>query len=1154
MSQQAPFIHLHVHSAYSLAEGAISLKDLAELCKAHGQPAVAVTDTGNLFGALEFSLAASKAGIQPIIGSQIWIAAEAKDARKKPEPDQLVLLVKNDQGYKNLMKLSSKAWLEKGENDKPETSWADLEELGEGLICLTGGVKGPVGRLLLEEQADAAGAALDNLHKIFGDRLYIELQRHGLEAEAKIEDALLDLAYDRKIPLVATNDCYFADADMYEAHDAFLCVSQSVTVAESNRRRVTREHYFKPSDEMRALFSDLPEAVENTGVIAKRCAQLLKATDPVLPKFKTQSGRSEPDEIRHAAKEGLDWRLEKYVYTPAMTEDEKKALSKQYHERLEYEIGVLLKMGYAGYFLIVADFIKWAKDHGIPVGPGRGSGAGSVVAWALRITDLDPIKLSLLFERFLNPERVSMPDFDVDFCQARRDEVISYVQNRYGHDRVAQIITFGKLQARAVVRDVGRVLGMPYGQVDKIAKLIPFNPANPVSLEDAIASEAQLQEARDSDDQVAKLMDIAVRLEGLYRHASTHAAGVVIGDRPLDEMVPLYQDPRSTMPATQFNMKYVEQAGLVKFDFLGLKTLTVIQDAITLIHKGGGPLLDPLAFPMDDEKTYRMLARGDCSAVFQLESAGMRDLCRQMHVKNFEEIIAIVALFRPGPMENIPKYLANLKGSETIEYMHPLLEPVLKDTYGVMIYQEQVMEAARVLAGYTLGGADLLRRAMGKKIKSEMDAQREIFIKGCKKANNIAEDLAGSIFDQIAKFADYGFNKAHSAVYAYIAYQTAWLKTHYPVEFMAATMTQEMGDTDKLGVFRRELQRMGIALLPPDINASEARFAVEKGAIRYALAALKGVGMAAMETVVAERASNGPFKDLFDFAGRLDSKVVNKRQMESLAAAGAFDSLNPNRAQVLDAVEMLLRYSAAEGEEKNSNQTSLFGGADKSIKHKTPELPSVPAWDPLEKLRQEFDAVGFYLSSHPLESMTARLDKLGVVASKNVADYLSKSPAKRLRMAGVVVKKQEKTSQKGNRFAFIQLSDQAGVYEAVMFSETLNQSRSLLEAGNTVLVTMDAEVKGPEEIRFICQKVEPLDKAVDQVTVSTKIVLDNAKAVDGIKAVLAAQAKGKVKLLLVVPVNDDKEAHIELPGSWTLPAETRLALRRVEGVLDVVEY
>ncbi|MBI1216419.1 MAG: DNA polymerase III subunit alpha [Alphaproteobacteria bacterium] len=1152
-----PFVHLRVHSAYSLAEGAIRIKDMIPLAKELDMPALAVTDTGNLFGALEFSLTAAKSGIQPIIGCQLWVERpdQAEQKNKKSEmPDQLVLLAQNRKGYENLMKLTSKSFLSPlPHEEKPAVSREDVATYSEGLICLTGGVKGPVGRLLLETRAADAEKELLHLKKVFGDRLYVELERHGMAEEVAIEDGLLDLAYAHDIPIVATNNCFFSEPDMYEAHDALLCIAESAYVQDNTRRKVSPEHYFKSAEQMAELFKDLPEAVQNTVEIAKRCAYMLEEVKPMLPRFPTDEGVSEEDELRKRSEKGLQWRLENYVFQQGWDEAKKEEIRKQYFARLEYELGVLIGMGFAGYFLIVSDFIEWAKDHDIPVGPGRGSGAGSVVAWAVRITDLDPIAMNLLFERFLNPERVSMPDFDVDFCQERRDEVINYVREKYGMDSVAQIITFGKLQARAVVRDVGRVLQMPYGQVDKIAKLVPQNPANPISLTEAIESEPMLREARDADEQVGRLINIALKLEGLFRHASTHAAGVVIGDKPLDEIVPVYRDPGSEVPATQFNMKDVEKAGLVKFDFLGLKTLDIIRDAIRFVKQTTGEDLDPLKFPLDDKKTYEILAKGECFAVFQLESGGMRDLCRQMNVKNFEEVSAIVALFRPGPMENIPKYLANLKGEEQIDYMHPLLEPVIKDTYGVMIYQEQVMQAAQVLAGYTLGGADLLRRAMGKKIKAEMDAQREIFVKGCEKTNKIAADVAGAIFDQMEKFAGYGFNRAHSAAYGLIAYQTAYLKAHYPVEFMAANMTQDMNNTDKLGVTRQELQKMGITLLPPDINKSLPRFSVEhmpdgSRAIRYALAALKGVGEEAMKKVVEERAQNGPYKDLHDFARRLDSKVMNKRQMESLAASGAFDTMNDNRAAVLGSVETLLRYASAHAEEKASGQESLFGG-DAGASLPEPPLASAPPFEPLEKLRHEFDGVGFYLSAHPLDNMTSQLERLQVVPSNMVKSALAAKPTNRLRMAGIVVRKQERTSQKGNRFAFVAVSDPYGVFEMMVFSELLGARRDLLEAGTPILLSVDVDRKNEDELRYLAQSIEPLTAAVQGATRQLHVHLHKPEAVEQVKDVLEkSPGRGSVKIHLIAPAAGGREATLELPGEWNMQEDTAKELRRISGV------
>ncbi len=1153
------FVHLHVHSAYSLAEGAIQVGRLVELCKQLHMPAVAVTDTGNLFGAQQFSLYAAKAGVQPIIGIQLWVEKPEQEGQKNPKteaPDHLVVLAQNRKGYENLMKLTSKAFLTPlAHAEKPAVTWNDVRGHAEGVICLTGALKGSFGRLLSENRKDEAERVLLDLKKTFGDRLYIEIQRHGLAEEDAIEDASVELAYAHNIPLVATNDCLFPEPALYEAHDAFLCIAEGAFVQDAKRRRVTPEHYFKSAAQMIELFKDLPEAVENTVAIAKRCAYMLTEVKPILPHFDAGNGNSEAEEATARARKGLDWRLENYVFKPEWDEAKRAEKRKEYHDRLEFEMGVINKMGFAGYFLIVSDFIQWAKDHDIPVGPGRGSGAASVVAWSLRITDIDPLETNLLFERFLNPERVSMPDFDIDFCQERRGEVIEYVREKYGRDSVAQIATFGKLQARAAVRDVGRVLGMAYGHVDKVAKLVPQNPAKPISLDKALETEEPLRQLRDEDEQVRKLLDIALQVEGLYRNASTHAAGVVIGDRPLDQLVPLYRDPDSDIPATQFNMKDVEQAGLVKFDFLGLKTLTVIKDAIRLIKETTGEELDPLKFPLDDAATYKMLARGECYAVFQLESAGMRDLCRQMEVKNFEEITAIVALFRPGPMENIPLYIQNLKNNKDIEYMHPLLEPVLESTYGVMIYQEQVMSAAQVLAGYSLGGADLLRRAMGKKIKAEMDAQRQIFVEGCQKTNNIDPEKASAIFDTIAKFADYGFNKAHSAVYGYIAFQTAYLKCHYPVEFMAANMTQDLNDTDKLAMTRQELLKMKIDLLPPDINHSLPRFSVEKDAeggksIRYALAALKGVGESAMISVVAEREKNGPYKDVYDFARRLDGRVLNKRQMESLSQAGAFDAMIPNRAQMLASCETLLKYAAACVEEKNSGQVSLFGGAGDSLP--APELAKADKWEPLEKLRQEFEAVGFYLSSHPLSNMALQLERLRVVPSNKVAEALMGAATNRLRMAGIVVRKQERTSQKGNRFAFVQLSDPYGVFEIMVFSELLALSRDMLEAGNAVLLSVDVDRKNEDELRFLAQTVEPLMQAVQGVTRKLSIRVSGGEAVARIKKLLEQAGQGRVKVALLVDTGP-RTAEIELPGGWNIAEGMPKSLRAIAGVGEVVE-
>ncbi|HRY03447.1 MAG TPA: DNA polymerase III subunit alpha, partial [Beijerinckiaceae bacterium] len=810
MCRDVGFVHLHVHSSYSLREGALTIAKLAKLAIADDQPALAVTDTNNLFGALEFSEKLAKEGVQPIVGVQLGVdfgdepASAAGIERPTAGAGGLVLIARNEAGYESLMRLVSRAWLDAEATGEPRAALAALAEETAGLIALTGGPSGPIDRLIREGQADLARARLAGLQGMFGDRLYVEIQRHGDDSERETERYLRDMAYRGGLPLVATNEPYFAARSDFDAHDALLCISDGAMLEDDARRRLTPEHRFKTRAEMRALFADLTEATDNSVAIALRCSYRPKTRKPILPRFTTgdtagtDAEAAEAKELRRQAEEGLKARLAAHPPAHDFTVAD-------YEARLAFELDVIEKMKFPGYFLIVADFIKYAKEQGIPVGPGRGSGAGSLVAYALTITDLDPMRFALLFERFLNPERVSMPDFDIDFCQSRRDEVIAYVQRRYGADRVAQIITFGSFLARGVLRNVGRVLQMPLGQVDRLAKLIPQNPAKPVTLKEAIAGEPKLKEAAESDSQVARLLEIAEKLEGLYSNASTHAAGVVIGDRPLHELVPLYRDPKSEMPATQFNMKWVEPAGLVKFDFLGLKTLTTLSTTVALLQKRGIDI-DLSAIPLDDKKTYEMLGRGETVGVFQLESAGMRKALVEMRADRFEDIIALVALYRPGPMANIPTYCAVKLGEEDADYIHPKIEHILKETFGVIIYQEQVMQIAQVLSGYSLGEADMLRRAMGKKIKAEMDAQRARFVTGAIEGG-LDKAKADEIFDLLAKFADYGFNKSHAAAYALIAYQTAWFKANHPVEFLAASMTLDKGNTDKLAEFRNEARR-----------------------------------------------------------------------------------------------------------------------------------------------------------------------------------------------------------------------------------------------------------------------------------------------------------------------------------------------------------
>jgi DNA polymerase III subunit alpha len=1149
--QLADFVHLRVHTAYSLSAGAIRIKALAELCRAERMPAVAITDSANLFGALEFATACAEAGIQPIIGCEVALRRREEGGRgngslNRPtaEPDRLVLLVQNETGYRNLLALVSRSFLDGEGAAEPAVGLADLAAASGGLICLSGGPEGPLGRLLAEGQNEAAEAMLAELRAAFPDRLYIELMRHGTSDEARSEPGLVDLAYRHDLPLVATNDAHFPDRDFYEAHDALLCIAQGKAVADADRKRLTPYHYFRSAPEMREVFADLPEACDNTLVVARRCAFMPQPRQPILPAFVTEDGIDEETALRRAAHAGLTARLAPL----GLAGDE----AQPYRARLEFELTTIIQMGFAGYFLIVANFIQWAKRAGIPVGPGRGSGAGSVVAWALTITDLDPLRFGLLFERFLNPERVSMPDFDIDFCQDRRDEVIRYVQHRYGHERVAQIITFGKLQARAVLRDVGRVLAMPYGQVDRLCKLVPNNPAHPVTLEKAIAGEPVLQQLRDGDESVARLIEIALKLEGLYRHASTHAAGVVIGDRPLAELVPLYRDPRSDMPVTQFNMKWVELAGLVKFDFLGLKTLTVLARACELLARRGIEL-DLSNLPLDDRATYEMLTRAETVGVFQLEGAGVRDMLRKMRPDRFEDIIALVALYRPGPMSDIPRYIAVKNGVEPPDYLHPRLEDILKETFGVMVYQEQVMQIAQVLSGYTLGSADLLRRAMGKKIKSEMEAQRRGFIDGAV-ARGVAPAQAEMIFEKVEKFAGYGFNKCHSAPYALVAYQTAWLKANHPVEFLAASMTLDLGNTDKLNIFRQELNRLGIRLLPPDINRSYAAFAVEpdqgtgKPAIRYALAAVKGVGQQAVEDLVAERDRNGPFKDLADFARRLDARSFNRRQFENLAKAGAFDALNPNRAQTFAAAELLLRQASLAAEERESRQENLFAAIDPAFAPR-PALPLLADWPPVEKLQHEFAAIGFYLSNHPLDAYRRSLERAGILRIADLGAALAANGSNRFRLAGIVIGRKERTSARGNRFAFVQMSDPSGVFEATLFSELVSQSRALLDSGEPLVISVDVSSED-DNLRLTAQKIEALDAVVAQAAAGLRVFLSEARALPSLKGLIAREAGGRGRVSVVLDLAD-REVEIAVPGGFRVDPKVRAAVKSLPGIADV---
>jgi DNA polymerase-3 subunit alpha len=1121
-----------------LLEGALTIGRLADLAKADRQPALALTDTDNLFGALEFSEKMAGVGIQPIVGAALSVDfGDADHGARNGQPPahpRIVLLAASEEGYRNLMRLSSRAFLDTPSGEAPHLKLAWLE--GTGLIVLTGGPGGPLDLAVGGGQVELAGARCEKLQGLFGDRIYIELQRHGLPEERASEGALIDLAYARGIPLAATNEPYFAKTDDYEAHDALICIAEGRLVSETDRRHLTPEHRFKTRAEMAALFEDLPEALASTVEIAMRCPFRPRTRKPILPRFSLDGATAldEAAELRRRAEEGLDRRVQALGVAPGHT-------LLEYRERLAFELSVIEGMKYPGYFLIVADFIQWAKGEGIPVGPGRGSGAGSLVAYALTITDLDPIRFGLLFERFLNPERVSMPDFDIDFCQERRDEVIRYVQDRYGRDQVAQIITFGSLQARGVLRDVGRVLEMPYGQVDKLCKMVPQNPAAPVTLKRAIDEEPRLQAERDTQPVVRQAFGIALKLEGLYRHASTHAAGIVIGDRPLNELVPLYRDPKSDMPVTQYNMKWVEQAGLVKFDFLGLTTLTVLELAVKLVRRRGIEI-DLLGIPLDDTKSYEMLARGETVGVFQVEGQGMRRALIDMRPDRFEDIIALVALYRPGPMANIPLYCARKHGDETADYIHPKLETVLRETFGVIVYQEQVMQAAQILAGFTLGEADLLRRAMGKKIKSEMKAQRERFVSGAVE-RGVEQHQAEAIFELLERFADYGFNKSHAAAYALVAYQTAYMKANYPVEFLAASMTFAMSNTDKLAEFRAEAQRLGIRVEPPSVNRSDVGFEVEGNTIFYALAALKGVGAQAVQAIVEARGDK-PFRDLADFARRINPRALNKRVLESLAAAGAFDALNGDRARVFAAAETILAVAQRRFEAASVGQNELFGGAAAS---EPLALPAVEPWLPAERLQREFDAIGFFLSGHPLDDYAVALRRLNL-ASWATFSRAVRGGASAGRVAATVVTRTERRTKTGNRMGIVGLSDPSGHYEAVIFAEGLLQYRELLEPGKAVLLTLGAELQG-DDVRARIQTVEALDKAAEKLSHTIRVFMRSDAPIEGLAKRLEGKGDGEVSVVLMLA--GGTEVEVKLPGRFKVSPQIAGAIKAVPGVVAV---
>jgi DNA polymerase-3 subunit alpha len=1141
----SPFVPLHVYSNYTMLDGAIDPKAAAKLAQKHGFPAFAVTDRNGLYCAPAFAGYCADMGVQPIVGAVLSVAREGA-ARGglpvAPQIDALVLLVQNEAGWMNLCHLVSRAHLERPLEFDPHVRLSDLAGHSDGLICLTGAAEGALARLLAGGQVDEAMRYADALQTDFGDRLYIEIARTGEPAEEGSEEALIELAYARGLPLVATNPAHFAEAKDWAAHDAMLCIAGSTHVDVAERARSNRQGWVKSAEVMAHEFADLPEALANTLVIAQRCAFVPPKRKPLLPSLAGDK-EGEARMLVEEARKGLELRLAPYGEMSA----EERAV---YDERLEFETGIINRMGFAGYFLIVADFIQWAKNNDIPVGPGRGSGAGSLVAWVLTITDLDPLKLGLLFERFLNPERVSMPDFDIDFCETRRGEVIRYVQAKYGADHVAQIITFGKLKARAVLRDTGRILQMSYGQVDRLTKMVPNHPTDPWSLERALNGVAELNREYVNDPEVKRLIDLAMQLEGMPRNSSTHAAGVVIGDRPLEQLVPLYRDPRSDMPVTQFDMKYVENTGLIKFDFLGLKTLSVLRKAVDLLGRRGISI-DLSTLPWDDAKVYELLKRGDTVGVFQLESEGMRRTLAAVKPTNFGDIIALVSLYRPGPMDNIPLFGQRKNGQAVIEYPHEKLSGILAETYGIFVYQEQVMQAAQILAGYSLGDADLLRRAMGKKVQAEMDAQRLRFVEGCGRLSDIPPAKANELFDLIDKFAGYGFNKSHAAAYALLAYQTAWMKTHYPHEFYAAAMCFDMHQSEKLAVFVDDMRRNGYAIAGPCINHSEAEFIVEQTAegyqVRYALAGIRNVGEKAMEAIVAEREAHGAFSDLADLFGRLPYGTMNRRAMEGLAASGAFDALEPNRAKVVANADMLLAVADEAERTRSSGQHGLFA-AEPGAGHV--RLVDAPAWSRADQMAKERENFGFYFAAHPVSQWRA----VAIANGARSHGSLIANPVEGRTgavMAAMVESVQKRKTKRGKDFIMAEFSDQTGQFSASCFEEGLVDSFvNWAKEGACVLLSVELDSPSAEEPpRVTIRGAQALAdvKAAAKMSLTLDVALP--EAFSALAAVLPRGGTGTVEVVL--KTGAEKEPRLRLGRDFALDGDLAELIAGLDGVANV---
>ncbi|WP_440676254.1 DNA polymerase III subunit alpha [Candidatus Pelagibacter sp. HIMB1593] len=1095
------FNHLKVHTQYSICEGAAKIDDLQEYCKSNKIKSLGISDTSNLCGALEFAEKISKSGTQPIIGTQI-------NFKLNHTTGLLPLFALNETGYKNIIELSSNSYLENDELSDPHVNFDELLKSSDGVSVFSGTVLGLFGKLFDKGKYTEINEIYSKIKEVFGDRFYLEIQRHNDTNENGFEKFNLKKSIELEIPIIATNEVFYLSKDMHEAHDALICIGNKTYINEKNRLKLSDQHYLKTNSEMTELFADIPEALENNYNFPLRCNFRPLFSNPILPNISTDKDGNADDLLTKYSLEGLrDKFLKVFNVKDSELENDKNFLL--YKERLDHELSIIIKMKYSSYFLIVSDYIKWAKENDIPVGPGRGSGAGSLVAWCISITDVDPIKFNLIFERFLNPDRISMPDFDIDFCEDKRDLVFEYLTKKY-KDSVAHIITFGKLKARMVIRDVGRVMGLPYGFIDSISKMIPFDPSRPQNLTQCIAGEPRLQKLINEDTRVKKLTELSLKLEGLNRNVATHAAGVVIADKKLTEVVPLYKDTSADLllPSTQFDMYSAENAGLIKFDFLGLKTLTVINNTQKLVRKKDKKFnIEEIDF--DDQKVFDLLSSGKTVGLFQIESAGMREALLHMKPNHIEDIIALVALYRPGPMSNIPTYNDCKHGKQKPDYLHPLLEDILKPTYGVIIYQEQVMQIAQKLSGFTAGQADLLRRAMGKKKRAELEKQKQGFIAGAVK-NGIAKDVAAGIFLKIEPFAEYGFNKSHAAAYAIISYQTAYLKTYYPKEFIAASMTMDISNQNKLSEFYEELKRLDVETIRPDINECFADFRTIDGKFYYALGGIKAVGYEAISNIVEERELNGNFKSINDFINRINPKDINKLQLEGLVKAGAFDNLNSNRQAIFNSIPNLILKNKNISENKLANQIDLFSD---NIETEEDIIVKIEDWKFEERLSREFEAVGFFISDHPLNQFTEIFEDYKI---NDYAKFISDDNSENVNVAATLLKVQERKTAKGNAYAVLKLTDLNSVFEIFIFSDLLELNREILKEGNSLILTLVKNISNDEN-RFKRINVQKIASLKDLFNSPINEISFNVKSIEQIQEIskfLNQEGKTQVKFNL----------------------------------------